>query len=247
MIFLAISNKLNYSEKSDKKKFINRKIALILVLSALITSLVFLYHKSADFLQIIILFLAIFSAIITLFSKGKILKQFQDDNAEKSFQKLCHPELVWGFNLAMTLAHFGFSIIIVGIVMTSSFGITKETNIKKNESLKIANFEIKFLDVEYFAGKNFISRQGDFLVTKNDHEIAHLKPQLRYYPISEQTTNEASIKHGFFGDLYLVIGNKDEEENYAVRAYYKPFIYLIWLGCILIFLATFLKIFRKKT
>jgi cytochrome c biogenesis factor len=147
----------------------------------------------------------------------------------------------------MTLAHFGFSIIIVGIVMTSSFGITKETNIKKNESLKIANFEIKFLDVEYFAGKNFISRQGDFLVTKNDHEIAHLKPQLRYYPISEQTTNEASIKHGFFGDLYLVIGNKDEEENYAVRVYYKPFIYLIWLGCILIFLATFLKILSKKT
>ena len=41
--------------------------------------------------------------------------------------------------------------------------------------------------------------------------------------------------------------NKDEEENYAVRAYYKPFIYLIWLGCTLIFLATFLKIFRKKT
>jgi len=247
LIFLAISNQLNYSEKTDKKKFINRKIALIIVLSALITSLVFLYHKSADFLQIIILFLAIFSAIITLFSKGKILKQFQDDNAEKSFQKLRHPELVWGFNLAMTLAHFGFSIIIVGIVMTSSFGITKETNIKKNESLKIANFEIKFLDVEYFAGKNFISRQGDFLVTKNDHEIAHLKPQLRYYPISEQTTNEASIKHGFFGDLYLVIGNKDEEENYAVRVYYKPFIYLIWLGCILIFLATFLKILRKKT
>jgi cytochrome c-type biogenesis protein CcmF len=247
LIFLAISNQLNYSEKTDKKKFINRKIALIIVLSALITSSVFLYHKSADFLQIIILFLAIFSAIITLFSKGKILKQFQDDDAEKSFQKLRHSELVWGFNLAMTLAHFGFSIIIVGIVMTSSFGITKETNIKKNESLKIANFEIKFLDVEYFAGKNFISRQGDFLVTKNDHEIAHLKPQLRYYPISEQTTNEASIKHGFFGDLYLVIGNKDEEENYAVRVYYKPFIYLIWLGCILIFLATFLKILRKKT
>ena len=248
LIFLAISNQLNYSEKTAKKKIINRKIALILGLSALITSLVFLYHKSADFLQIIILFLAIFSAVITLFSQRKILKQVQDEAVgELTTSNLRHPELVSGSNLAMTLAHFGFSIIIVGIVMTSSFGVTKETNLKKNESLKIANFEIKFLDVEYSAGKNFISRQGDFLVTKNDREIAHLKPQLRYYPISEQTTNEASIKHGFFGDLYLVIGNKDEEENYAVRAYYKPFIYLIWLGCILIFLATFLKIFRKKT
>lgn len=220
LIFLAISNQLNYSEKTTVKKFINLKISLLLLAAITITALTFFYHKSADFLQILILFLAIFSALITVFSSK---------------------------NIAMTLAHFGFSIIIVGIVITSSFGLTKETNLKKNESLKIANFEIKFLNVEYFAGKNFISRQGDFLVTKNDHEIAHLKPQLRYYPISEQTTNEASIKHGFFGDLYLVIGNKDEEENYAVRVYYKPFIYLIWLGCILIFLATFLKIFRKKT
>jgi cytochrome c-type biogenesis protein CcmF len=220
LIFLAISNQLNYSEKTTVKKFINLKISLLLLAAITITALTFFYHKSADFLQILILFLAIFSALITVFSSK---------------------------NIAMTLAHFGFSIIIVGIVITSSFGLTKEINLKKNESLKIANFEIKFLDVEYFAGKNFISRQGDFLVTKNDHEIAHLKPQLRYYPISEQTTNEASIKHGFFGDLYLVIGNKDEEENYAVRVYFKPFIYLIWLGCILIFLATFLKIFRKKT
>lgn len=220
LIFLAISNQLNYSEKTTLKKFINLKISLLLLAAITITALTFFYHKSVDFLQILILFLAIFSALITVFSSK---------------------------NIAMTLAHFGFSIIIVGIVMTSSFGLTKETNLKKNESLKIANFEIKFLDVEYFAGKNFISRQGDFLVTKSGNEIAHLKPQLRYYPISEQTTNEASIKHGFFGDLYLVIGNKDEEENYAVRAYYKPLIYLIWLGCILIFLATFLKIFRKKT
>ena len=220
LIFLAISNQLNYSEKTTVKKFINLKISLLLLAAITITALTFFYHKSADFLQILILFLAIFSALITVFSSK---------------------------NIAMTLAHFGFSIIIVGIVITSSFGLTKEINLKKNESLKIANFEIKFLDVEYFAGKNFISRQGDFLVTKNDHKIAHLKPQLRYYPISEQTTNEASIKHGFFGDLYLVIGNKDEEENYAVRVYFKPFIYLIWLGCILIFLATFLKIFRKKT
>jgi cytochrome c biogenesis factor len=43
----------------------------------------------------------------------------------------------------------------------------------------------------------------------------------------------------------LVIGNKDENENYAIRAYYKPFIWLIWLGCVLIFGAALLKIFRN--
>ncbi len=216
LAFLAISNQLSYSQKS---KFNNRPIILVLLASAAITAFTFFYQKSADILQIVILFLAIFSALITLLSRK---------------------------NVAMTLAHFGFSIIVIGIVLTSSFGLTKEINLKQGQSLKIANYEIKFVDIEHAVGKNFLARQGNFVILKGDKEIGELKPQLRYYPVSEQTTNEASIKHGIFGDLYLVIGNKDEEENYAVRAYYKPFVYLIWFGCFLIFSSAIFKIFRAK-
>ena len=100
--------------------------------------------------------------------------------------------------------------------------------------------------MEYLAGPNFVARRGNFTIFNHAQEIGELTPQLRYYPISEQTTNEASIKHGIFGDLYLVIGNKDESENYAIRAYYRPFIYLIWLGCGLIFSSTFLSLLRRR-
>ena len=94
--------------------------------------------------------------------------------------------------------------------------------------------------------QNFVARQGDFLILENGKEIGQTTPQLRYYPTSEQTTNESSVKHNFFGDIYTVIGNKDEGENYAVRAYYKPFIYLIWIGCGLIFFASISHPFRTK-
>lgn len=220
LAFLAISNQLHYSKKTANKNFANRRILFILLTSAALTSLIFFYHKSADILQIIILFLAILSALLTLFSKRS--------------------------NLTMTLAHFGFSLIIIGIVLTSSFGITKEVNLQKNNSLTIGNYEIKFNEVEYLAGPNFVARRGNFTIFNHAQEIGELTPQLRYYPISEQTTNEASIKHGIFGDLYLVIGNKDESENYAIRAYYRPFIYLIWLGCGLIFSSTFLSLLRRR-
>lgn len=219
LIFFALSSELNYATKTEKTKFLNRRNSLILLASIALISCTFFYHIKADFLQIIILFLAIFSALTMIISQK---------------------------NLVMTLAHFGFSLVIIGIVLTSSFGLVKEVNLRKNESVKIGSYELKFSDVEYFAGKNFISRQGDFAVLKNDREITRLKPQLRYYPISDQTTNEASIRHGFFGDLYLVIGNKDEKENYALRVYYKPFIYLIWLGCGLIFFSVMVKILRLK-
>jgi len=219
LIFLAISNWLGYEKKLDKNIFLNRRNSLLFLSAIVITSLTYFYHQEVNFLQILILFLAIFCAIVTL-----------------SLRK----------NLVMTFAHFGFSLIIIGIVLTSSFGLTKETNLKEGESVKVGNYEIKFEKIEYLAGKNFIARQGDFVIFENEKELGKTTPQLRYYPVSEQATNESSIKHGVFGDLYTVIGNKDENDNYAVRIYYKPFIYLIWLGCLLIFCATLLQIFSKK-
>ena len=149
-------------------------------------------------------------------------------------------------SITMVLAHLGFFFVILGVTLSSFFGAVKEVNLKKTESLKIAGYEIKFNDVEYFAGKNFLARQGDFTILKNGKELGKLTPQLRYYHTAEQTTNETSIRHQIFSDLYLVIGNKDEKENYAVRAYYKPFIFLIWMGCGMIFFAVVFGIKKSK-
>jgi cytochrome c biogenesis factor len=143
------------------------------------------------------------------------------------------------------ISHLGFFLIILGVTFSSYFGLVKELSLKQGESFTLGDYKIKFEKIEYFAGKNFVSRQGDFTLSKNGKELGDLQPQLRFYPVNDQTTNEASIKHRIFGDVYLVIGNKDENENYAIRAYYKPFIWLIWLGCVLIFGAALLKIFRN--
>ncbi len=142
------------------------------------------------------------------------------------------------------LSHLGFILIILGVVFSSYFGITKELSIKQGEAFELGKYQIKFEKIDYAQGKNFLARQGDFRISKNGKELGNLEPQLRYYPESDQTTNEASIKHRIFGDVYLVIGTKDENENYAIRAYYKPFIWLIWLGCILIFATSIQKIFK---
>ncbi len=70
-------------------------------------------------------------------------------------------------------------------------------------------------------------------------------PELRYYPESDQTTNEAAIASSLLDDLYVVIGNKDEQENYAVRIYHKPLILLLWLGCVMIFTAAMVGVVRE--
>lgn len=198
-----------------------------------ITSLIYFYRKDADFLQILILFLAVFVALLTIlfFAKNQKLCFFSQESIARA---------------PVTAAHLGFAFVVIGIVLTSSFGLTKELNIKETESIKIANYDIKFSEVNYLQGPNFVARQGTFEIFENGKFITKLTPQLRFYPVSDQTTNEAAILHSFFGDLYLVVGQKDENDFYALRAYHKPFIYLIWLGCAMIFGGSMIKILQTR-
>ncbi len=222
LIFLGISYNLNYQEPASKNFFFSSKNLVILLASVSLSASLFIFNHETkfDFLAALILCLAFFALLMAIFNHKNIK------------------------NLPATFAHCGFVVMILGIIINSTFGMVKEINLKQTEIANIKDFSLKFNDIEYYAGKNFFIRQGNFTLFKNEKMISQLKPQLRYYPVSEQTTHEASIKHRLAYDFYLVIGTKDENENYALRIYYKPFIYLIWLGCLMICSAAFLRIFR---
>ncbi len=236
LLFLASSYFLNYSEKTAVQKIINRSNSLICLIAIALTSLTYFYHQDFEILQITILFLAILVALLTLLFFVKIVI------GDKKIRLFSVASIS---HAPTTAAHLGFALVLVGIVLTSSFGLTKEVNIKESETIKIHNYTIKFNSVSYEQGSNFVARQGNFEVSSNNQFYANLSPQLRFYPVSEQTTNEAAIKHSFFGDLYLVIGQKDDDNFYALRVYHKPFIYLIWLGCAMIFAGTMIKISQR--
>ena len=143
----------------------------------------------------------------------------------------------------------GITISSVQVEKSKEIIATKKlrgkVNIKQGEIISVSdnsNYQIRFDRIDYKAGQNFLAREGIFSILENGRELYRIKPQLRYYPVSDQTTNEAAIRHGIFGDLYLAIGNKDENNFYALRIYYKPFIYLIWLGCFIMSFAAMLKI-----
>jgi cytochrome c-type biogenesis protein CcmF len=214
LLFLAISTNQNFSRKNNLKQLFNIRNIIATSLALIITLLTNFYEAKGDIFAKIIIFLSLLTLFLILIK----------DNFKK--------------NIVSNLSHIAFIIIILGVVLGSYFSQIKELNLKVGQSITMGNYNIKFKEVEFFHSKNYIVRQGNFSITNNKNfDSFYLKPQLRYYPISDQTTNEADIKSNLFRDLYIVIGNKDEFENYAVRIYYKPFILLIWLGSFILFCA----------
>ena len=220
LLFLAISTNLNYNKNGSLNFFYKKKNVLAILIAALFTYLTNLYEIKSDILVKIMVFLS-FLAIIMIIANN--------------FRK----------NIISSLSHIAFIVIVIGIILATNFSKIKEVNLKVGQSVEIANYKINFNDIKIFPGKNYIVRQGIFSVFKNNKKLFELNPELRYYPISDQTTNEADIRSNLISDLYIVIGNKDEFENYAVRIYYKPFIFLIWLGSFILFIAINLYLLLK--
>ena len=123
---------------------------------------------------------------------------------------------------------------------------------KINDEIKIEKYNIIFKEIAEIKGPNYIALQGNFLVyDKKKNIVTRLKPENRFYPITNNFTTEASIHTNLLRDLYMVLGEGNLNDGWVVRIYYNPLVIWIWIGAFVIFLGglfsinTNLKILKR--
>ena len=106
-----------------------------------------------------------------------------------------------------------------------------------NDEFQINKFNIVFKEINEIVGANYIALQGNFLVyDKKKNIITKLKPENRFYPVTNNFTTEASIYTNLAGDLYIVLGEGNQNEGWVIKIYYNPLVIWIWIGALTIFL-----------
>ena len=63
---------------------------------------------------------------------------------------------------------------------------------------------------------------------------------------------EAAVDYGFFGDVYLSLGEATNLQNIAetswtIRASYKPLMVWVWIGCLFMATRRFCKFWKKTS
>ena len=120
---------------------------------------------------------------------------------------------------------------------------------KVDSTVNISGYEINFNGVDNLRGPNYISSVGNFSVKNNNIE-SFLRPEKRFYPVEGSVTTEAAILTRYFSHIYIVLGEKINDEEWVVRIWYKPLILLIWIGAIVVALggtiSLFSRVFIKK-
>ena len=148
-------------------------------------------------------------------------------------------------NLSQSIAHFGFSLLILSILLNSIFSSEVITNLKIGESFQSEKFKINFVSANKKKQQNFEAIVGNFNIEDTDGKVIVLNPELRIYNQPNIITSEADIKTNLFEDRFITMNVVQNQEYFNVRYQVKPFMVWIWISVLLISFGGFHSLFKK--
>ena len=149
-------------------------------------------------------------------------------------------------NISQNIAHFGFSLLILSILLNNFFSTEIITNLKVGETFETENTKIIFEDISQKKEKNYQLIKGKFIIQNPDGKIDNLSPELRIYNQPNIVTSEADIKTTIIADKFIVINLVQNQEYFNVRYQVKPFMIWIWLSVLLISFGGLTSLIKKK-
>ena len=107
-------------------------------------------------------------------------------------------------NLSQKLAHFGFSLLILSILLNNIFSTEIITNLKVGEKFESEKTKINFVSLET-KEINSYSCYWEFIIENLNGDREILEPELRIYNQPNIVTSEADIKTNLFTDKFITI------------------------------------------
>ena len=220
LILMSFSQNLNwFKSKLNKVKI---KFILLLIISIFISFTIFKKIGSNSLYNSILI-----SAAFYLFFTS--IKDFFNRN--KSYSQ--------------SISHFGFSLLILSILLNGILSTEITTNLKVGEKFIYQKGSIEFQSIKTYEKKNFKSIVGFFKIEDVKKNYIELKPELRIYNQPSTITSEADIRTTFYSDKFLVMNKVKGDEYFNIRYQIKPFMIWIWISTFLLAFGGGLSLIRR--
>ncbi len=146
----------------------------------------------------------------------------------------------------MIFAHIGFGLSFLGASLNTIYSDQRDVRLTIGQPIFAANYEYELADVSTYQGTNYTADRGTVIVRKGGDIVVQLQPEKRRYYSGGNMMTEAAIDAGFFRDIYISLGEKLNNNDWAVRIHYKPVVRWIWLGAIFMALGGGIAITDKR-
>ncbi len=221
LLIMAIGPKLKWI-KSDLQ---NKSFLILFLLISILLSTFIIKNLNVNFLiNTVLIASAFFLFFVTL-----------RDFFSKKF-----------INLSQNITHFGFSLLILSILLNNVFSTEIITNLKIGETFESEKLKIHFEKIEQKDEQNFRSIKGKFNIKNSKGDIEVYKPELRIYNQPNIVTSEADIKTDFLKDNFITMNYVQNQDYFNIRYQIKPFMIWIWLSVLLMSFGSLRSLFEKK-
>lgn len=152
------------------------------------------------------------------------------------------PRADWG----KSVSHAGMGITVFAVAAMLSWKIEDIRVVQIGETFPLGAYEVTLKSVDRVEGPNYLSTMAQLEVRNQGDLVAVMTPEKRFYPVAGMPTTEAAIDSGFLRDVYLVIGDAQENGGWAVRSYIEPFAMWLWGGAIIMALGGLLSLTDRR-
>jgi cytochrome c-type biogenesis protein CcmF len=143
-------------------------------------------------------------------------------------------------------AHFGLGVSLLGIVCASTWGVEQIVAMKPGATVSLRSYDLTFDGMVTRQGPNYRETIAKFTVRQGGNVIGAMEPSKRIFPSRQSSTTEAALMTRGVSQLYLSLGDPNEDGSIAVRLYHKPLVLLIWLGAVVMFLGGALSLSDRR-
>jgi cytochrome c-type biogenesis protein CcmF len=103
-------------------------------------------------------------------------------------------------------------------------------HVAPGDKVEIAGYVLDYEGLSPRKGPNYVEDVATFRVSGNGVTPYRLEPAKRVYTTRRMPTTEAAIDTHGFSQLYLSLGEAEQDGSITLRAWWKPLVTLIWLG-----------------
>jgi cytochrome c-type biogenesis protein CcmF len=148
----------------------------------------------------------------------------------------------WG----MIVAHAGIGVFCIGVANVLTLDVEIDATLGPGEVVKIREYDLRLIDLREVEGPNYNAVQASIAVSQEGRALFDLKPEKRFYPVTQTVMTEAAIDSGFTRDLYVSLGERLPDGRWTIKAWVKPFIDWIWVGCFMMAIGGFISIADRR-
>ena len=214
---------------NDSKNLINKVSPIILIALMLGFAFTFIYGWDS-LLTLIGVFLALWTILTGI---SPLIKNRYSINKSTNI-------------MPMMLGHIGLGIMILGITVTSSYGITFDDSMNIEQTSTVGDYEFKLTEIGKRNGPNYLAQYASIEISKDGQYVETVYPEKRVYDTSSMPMTEAGIEANLFRDLFIAVGEDIGGGSWSMHLQYKPLLRLIWYGPIIMILGGLIRVFLGK-